>query len=278
MAQISYEIAQNLTENKSDIGFFSLKNDGDEAIVRFPYRSTEDFEILSVHTIKVNNTDRKISCLRNPHDPISACPLCANGKKYAGRFGEVDESAIQNKFFVKMLQYIRNADGTVTAQPVIWERPIGFAKELGNLMKEYGPLNECVFKLVRTGTGTSTRYTIMFGNPNVYRNDIYVNDTSAFDNYTALGRIVLNKTVAEINQYMITGDFPQTNNNNAQLAQHQQYATASNTVSTSQTFAQASEAVNSYAPDDVPFYDSSAQHTDSAPWETTPVMDRPRRY
>lgn len=102
MAQISYadyEQAVNSPSNKTEgnrVGYFNLKNDQDEAIVRFAYSSSQEFDLVGVHTIKVGNAYRKINCLRTPHDPLEVCPLCASGAKTA------------SKFFVKLIEYVKD--------------------------------------------------------------------------------------------------------------------------------------------------------------------------
>jgi len=52
MAKISFEEAQsNVNSNSTGIGFFSLADDGDEAIVRILHDSTDSFDIVTVHEV-----------------------------------------------------------------------------------------------------------------------------------------------------------------------------------------------------------------------------------
>ena len=115
--------AYSTSGNGNDVGFFTLRNDKDEAIVRFLCDSTDDFEILTVHDIKVGDKYRKINCIRDFHDPVDACPLCASGTK------------INQRFFIKMIQYDKVPDpatGNVNIIPkaVLWERSTAYAKSL----------------------------------------------------------------------------------------------------------------------------------------------------
>ena len=50
----------------NDVGFFTLKNDNDEAVVRFMCDSTDDFEILTVHDVQIGQRYRKVNCIRDP--------------------------------------------------------------------------------------------------------------------------------------------------------------------------------------------------------------------
>ena len=206
MAKISFETAQefatqNSTTNATDVKFFSLKNDGDTAVVRIMHDSVEDFDILTTHTVTIDGKQRKVSCIRGKDEPIDNCPLCAKEGRFSARI------------FIHMIQYISNPDGTVTAQPVIWERGSDtYAPKLRNLITEYGPLSENVFKIRRNGRAgdASTTYDILFGSPAVYQEQTYIKMPNAFDKYSVLGTVVLDKKYPEIVEYVNTGSFPKT--------------------------------------------------------------------
>ena len=78
MAQVKFEDINDVSSQVSpnSIGYFGLKNDGDEAVVRFMHDDVSTFEILTVHDIVINGKHRKINCIRDPHDPLEKCPLC----------------------------------------------------------------------------------------------------------------------------------------------------------------------------------------------------------
>lgn len=208
-ANTSNSNAGSGNNNRNSVGFFSLANNNDEAVVRFIEDSSDNFEILSVHRATVNGKSRSISCVRGDHDPINACPFCESG------------NPISRRIFIKMIQYIKNPDGTITAQPVMWERPANFAFTLQSYIDNYGPLSDIVCKVIRHGVKNDvhTTYEIV---PNlskaIYRDDLYVCDKTPFQNYTVLGRIVMDRTADEISQYLATGDFPMRQRNDAATA------------------------------------------------------------
>ena len=204
MARINfndYQKVQDQYENNSgtDIGFFSLKNNGDEAIVRIMHDSSEDFDIIGAHSIQVGNRYPNVECLRNPNDPVDVCPLCKSGAKFS------------YKFFVHMIQYTTDEAGNVVAKPVVWERS---AKQMGQklvtMIQEYGPLSDLIFKIRRNGApgDMKTTYEMMMANPAVYRPEMYPRMDEAFANYNVSGRHVMSKTAEEMIQYLNTGSFP----------------------------------------------------------------------
>lgn len=209
MARINYdtfqETAAAISESGDGIKMFNLKNDGDEAIVRILHDSIDDFDILTTHSIKIGEKFRKISCIRDPREPIDNCPLCKTNVK------------IQQRFFIHMLVYTKDNTGNIICTPMVWERNANeFAKKFKTLIDEYGPLSESVFKIKRNGKAGSmdTTYEILYCNPSIYTAQLYPINKDAFTNYDTLGRIVLDKTFDEIVTYLNTGNFPQTNNTN----------------------------------------------------------------
>lgn len=215
MARISFDTfqetaAQDTGNGNYAVKLFSLKDDGDEAVVRIMHDSVEDFDIITTHPIKLGENYRKVSCIRDPREPMDKCPLCQAGHK------------IQQRFFIHMIQYEKDPQtGAVVATPVVWERAAReYATKLKTLIDEYGPLSQCVFKIRRNGKkGTmDTTYEILYGNPNIYRPDIYVADKGALEGYTALGKVVLDKDYNELTQFIATGNFPQRQQPNNNVA------------------------------------------------------------
>lgn len=204
MAKLSYDMLQDSQDSAPKqfsgqrVGFFNLKDDGDEAIVRFLYDSVEEFEIFSVHSIYVGGKPRKISCLRSPKEPIDNCPLCK------------DEQQVQQRFYVRLIQYVKDENGNIVALPKIWERSKGFAQTLKGLLDEYGPLKDNVFKVKRFGkAGTKeTTYQAFFCNPRVYKPDIYPNNEELFKGYKVLGGLVIDKNFDEVQYFVDNGEFP----------------------------------------------------------------------
>lgn len=216
MAYVPYEsIVKNETNssNKPQIQYFSLKNDGDEAIVRFIYDTKEQMDILTVHDVVVGKYHRKISCLRNPSDPVATCPFCVektedNKYKYP----------LLQRFYVKLIQYVKAEDGSIVAVPKIWERPTEFAQQIYNYIQCYAPFSDTICKIVRRGEAGSlkTKYDIIPNlSKNVFPDSVYVKDFSAFNNYKVLGGAVMSRGFDDCCTYVATGNFPFHNKDGA---------------------------------------------------------------
>ncbi len=197
--------------SNSDIGFFTLKNDGDEAVVRFMCDSVDDFDIQMVHNITLGNKYRKVACLRDPREPIDNCPMCAAG------------TPLTTRFFIKLISYNKVADpqtGNVMIVPkaMVWERATSYAKTLKSYLDNYGPLSDVICKIIRHGAAgdMKTTYEIV---PNlskqIYRDDIYVKDPSLFGTFETLGSIVMKKDYNEMTTFLTTGNFPEKPKENA---------------------------------------------------------------
>lgn len=174
----------------SRVGFFGLKDDGDEAIVRFAYSNPDEIEVFTTHAVTINGKFRKVNCLRTFKDPIDNCPLCAAGQNF------------QQRVYIKLIEYVRNDDGTITPTPKVWERSSSYVQILTNLFTEYGDISDCVFKIKRAGAkgDMKTTYSIMFGNPSIYNSQLYPKDFSAFENYKILGGPLMDKNYDELKE------------------------------------------------------------------------------
>ena len=206
MAQVTFDnaMAENTSNNQQNgVGFFTLKNDGDFAIVRFMEESVNDFDLLTVHDVKVNDRYRKLNCLRNASEPMEKCPACMANLK------------INTKIFIHLLQYKQDENGNIVVEPKVWERSLFYANQLKDLIINYGDLRNCIFKITRNGKAgdMKTTYNIMYCPPQMYPPENYPLKPELFDNYKALGTVVLDKTASEIQTYLSTGSFPQSQNN-----------------------------------------------------------------
>lgn len=188
MGRVSFNDAENYGGNGG--GFFSLKNDKDTARVRFLLDGVKDLDNITyaVHKIKLNNTDRYVSCLRNYSDPMDKCPLCATGSK------------VQLRFFVPLY----NED----VQDVqIWDRGKNFANKLSSLMSRYGektPLVSHLFDIERIGKAGDMKTT--YETYEVEEDGTMLEDLPEAPE--VLGGIVLDKTEDEINYFLDEGEFP----------------------------------------------------------------------
>ncbi len=201
MAQFSYESYQQRQQNKQfeggNIRFFNfLKNDGDVVLVRFPYTSPNEFELYDLHRVSVNGNYRFVNCIREANQPTTACPLCAKGDVAKGRF------------IVKMLVYVQGQNG-IEVVPCVWDRPTGFAKTLAER------LNDChnvVYKIKRIGAkgDKNTTYDIMpTMNPQIYNEQTYPSDFSAFANFKPNNFAFLDRNFEELTQFVNTGVMPE---------------------------------------------------------------------
>ena len=166
-------------------GYFSLKNDGDTARVRFLYRDIEDVQGYSVHEVVHNGKKRYVNCLREYGDPISACPMCESGNQP------------RVKYFIPLY----NVD---TGTSVTWERGKQFGSKLSSLCSHYPNLVQHTFEIERHGAQGSTSTTY-----DIYENG--VDETVDLDDFTVehpLGGLILDKTAEEMQTYLRTGAFP----------------------------------------------------------------------
>lgn len=193
MSQISYksfEVSKqaNTQSQGPRVGFFALKNNGDEAIVRILHDSPEDFDIMAVHPVVINGKHRKMNCIRDARDEINACPLCAAGEP------------IQQRLYIHLLEYVRQDDGSVKPFARVWERSVQYISTLKNLIDEYGPLSDNIFKIKRNGEPGSmdTTYSILYASPNTCNPNIYVKDMELAKNIKSLGSAVIDKNYDEL--------------------------------------------------------------------------------
>lgn len=202
MAQISFEdfsrMPSESSNNNNLPGYFTLKNNGDEALVRFMYSSTADFNIYTIHPINIKGKYRECNCLRNANAPLSECPLCESG------------TSIRQSFYIKLLQYTTNPDGSVVTEAKVWSRSGAYINKLAGLINEYGDLKNVVFKVRRNGASGSmdTTYDILFANPNVYTPERYPLRDDLFANFSPFQGFCLNKNRDEMNYFIEHGEFP----------------------------------------------------------------------
>ena len=256
MAQINLNdvYSNDGTNNNNQVGFFNLQGDGDEAVVRFMVDSIEDLEILTVHDIFVNGKFRQISCVRDPREPIDKCPLCAKEEK------------IKQVVFIKMLQYVNGPNG-IEVHPVVWQRNAStYAFRMKGYLDNYGPMSNILCKVIRHGAkgDLKTSYDIIPNlNPAQFPQENYPIMTEAFNDYKACGRIVLDKSVDEINTFIATGNFPENN---------------VKSTPTPQVTPQPMEVMGTYNPTNTNEIPATPNIPVSNGIPETPNMQRPTRY
>ena len=291
---------QSRKDSDYSVKFFSIQ-DGESAVVRLMVDTTNDFDIRSVHRVKMDGYDygRNVNCINDTHNP-STCPLCAAGIK------------LEQKLFLRMLQY-KVVNNQVEVVPVVWERSVFDkvfgAQKLVNYITDYGPLSDIVCKITRNGTGLNTTYTLSMALnilPNtkaVYRDDIYVKKTDAFGDFNVLGVSIMDKNFDELTQFIATGKFPERVKTDAPETPSYTAPTmpgvptniptmtnsaipdevAGSTIPVANNFGAttidtqpitATPATRTYTPTTP----TNAPTTASAPWDNNGGFNRPRRY
>lgn len=187
MARFTYDQADSFGGNGGH-GFFSLKNDGDIAKVRFLYDSLEDVTGVAVHQVEVDGKKRYVNCLREYGRPVDDCPFCKSG------------SFVNAKLFIPVYD--------VDSQQVkIWERGKKFFGKMSSLCQRYAasePLCSHTFEIERHGKPGDTATTY----------EIYEcgKDSSVLADLPEvpeiIGGVVLDKSADEMRYYLDYGSFP----------------------------------------------------------------------
>ena len=198
--------------------FSSLKDDGDETVVRLDYDSPKDFKVVAIHRVVNKNKWMAVACLKDSfHETNDNCPLCKSGNK------------MSTKIFVKLLEYSKTEDGKVIAEPKVWERGVGFVPSVMEAISDAvedgkiqagTKIRDLVFKIKRIGAkgNVDTKYKVKVLNPTVCPETEFVKDFSAFDNYDLSRHAYYVKTEDELKQFLATGEFPATTAKEAPVA------------------------------------------------------------
>ena len=264
--------AQNNSANTNiKIGFFKLKNDQDEALIRINVKSMEDLQFATVHQLGAAQKWMKVGCLNPVGSYSDNCPLCS-----AVAAGNTSIGKASKKVFVQMLvSYKDNVTGQFSAAvPVIWERPAGFATEIAGKLRDYGPLNERVFKVTRNGAAGSMQTTYAISYIPVYdKPEAVPTDFSAFNNFNIAKHSFWEKSVEDINTFLSTGSFPEYVKNQAPA--EGAYVAPTTPVASTPTYTQPNTIVTTTTPYVAP----AAPVVEEAPVTAQPAVntDRPQR-
>ena len=108
-----------------------------------------------------------------------------------------------------LVSYKDASTGAYTpAQPVVWERPAGFSKELATKLRDYENLAAHVFKVTRIGAGKDTKYSLDYI-PLYDKPETVPADFSAFNNFDITKHSFWVKTAEDLEGYLATGSFQQ---------------------------------------------------------------------
>ena len=221
MSQFSYSDYQNTiakaqggsSASSVKVGFFKLKNDGDEALVRINCATIEDLKFANVHKPAFGKKFEglgtgftPVSCLNEVGSYSDACPFC----RAAAEGHDVIMKAAKTVYLELLVAYKDpQTGGWSAAQPVIWERPAGFSREIATKLRDYGSLKDIIFKVTRQGSGKETKYSLDYI-PVYNKPEIIPADFSAFDNFNINKHSYWEKPAADLEAYLATGHFPET--------------------------------------------------------------------
>lgn len=199
MAEFSfdgYKATYSKSEKRPDLNYFKIKEDEGVAIVRFNYASLNDVKVYTIHKVGKFPHTKTVNCLME-HGDTNECPLCASGNERMGRL------------YVPLIEYVQDAQGNVSINPCIWERPYSFKDKIKSLIEEYGDLRDYIFKIKRIPGAKYPTYDLIPANPKMYTDEIYHKDFSAFTDLKIVGRFVPDRTFEDLLTYVKTGELPQ---------------------------------------------------------------------
>lgn len=171
-------------------GYFSLKDDGDTARVRFMYNGIDDLEGYAVHEVEIDGKKRYVNCLRDYNSPIDDCPFCRE----------------HNRQVAKLFIPVYNIEED---KMQVWERGKKYFAKITSLISRYSdaktPFCSQVFDIERHGkkNDTSTQYEIY---PVGSADDTTLEDLPELP--TIIGGLVLDKTAEDMEYYLEEGYFP----------------------------------------------------------------------
>jgi hypothetical protein len=145
--KLTREQARNLSGGGSS--YFKL-DEGKSAMVRFLYNTMDDMEPEACHSVKDPNGQsqypQNVLCARETEaSPKSDCIYCEQGLAQVARY----------------IVPIYNED---TKEIQYWVRSSNFEKKLAVHTEDFNgkaPISGQVFKIIRTGSGTSTDYELI---------------------------------------------------------------------------------------------------------------------
>lgn len=189
MARINYE---DVDKYGTDSEFLKLQNDGDMVTAQLLISDMDDIDIYVCHNVEVGKWDngnaktRFVNCLRDYDDPLDVCPLCAAGLKQQ---------------VVMMLAMVDHDDRKIK----IWNRGKTFIPKIKNFVNRWGDMTQKPVDIIRNGKkgDMSTTYDIQISPSEPI-------DVSQYTKPEFLGGYILDKKPHEMQTYLDTGSFPNT--------------------------------------------------------------------
>lgn len=170
-------------------GYFSLKDDGDSAVVRFLYNQPDgsDIDYFLVHEVQIDGKKRYVSCNsvdENGESHPDDCPLCKAGNKP------------KEKLFLQLVA----SDNPDSVQ--IWERGSSFVSKIITYLNEFGNLSAVKIKVIRRGKkgDQKTQYEFM----PMGKDDVKLEDLPQKQELE--GSLIIKANIDEMNQ-IIAGTY-----------------------------------------------------------------------
>lgn len=140
------EAIKNVMDKYASVAgdWFTIKDDGDTAKVRFQHGDDSDLDIFVVHKVQIAGKDKYIVCLSSVG---MECPLCADPE---GRFRP------SVKIFLSL------EDGREDGKVKIWDRGRTEIPNILGLIGRYGRLDGRYYDIMRHGKPKSTDTTYQF--------------------------------------------------------------------------------------------------------------------
>lgn len=215
MSQFTYEdyqkyqkdvaSAQNKT-SRAKIGFFKLKDDNDEALVRLDVKNLDDLTFNTVHVLQANGKWMRVTCLNKLSQFEDNCELCK-----AVKDGNTAIGRALKKVYIRLLaSYKDKATGAwAPAVPVVWECPATMSSDIASKIKNFGNLQDVIFVVTRHGVAgdRKTTYTIEYV-PIFNKPEFIPSDFSAFENFDLSKHSFWVKSAEDLHTFLTTGNFP----------------------------------------------------------------------
>ena len=148
------DYSKEVAERESDAGtrekinYFSMK-DGEKRMMVINFDpNTEPMHFVHNYFSNADSRYTKIKCLG------SGCPLCAKARS----FGKTDKNFFKSYSSPRVFLQLFDEEGV----EFVWERPFKFVQaSVVPLIEELGDLSKVFVTIVRTGSGTDTKYNIL---------------------------------------------------------------------------------------------------------------------
>lgn len=182
MSRVKFDEMDKYTA-KSSGNWFSLKDDGDVARVRFLFDSLDDLPIR-VHDIQIGESYRTVACLRDYDDPVHKCPLCESG----------------NNPRVKLYIPLYDEDDQLVK---FWQRPQSFGTKIASQFSRYKNFPSHLFEIERHGKAGDRQTTY-----ELFEVDSDDKSLADFEVPDAIGTVVMDKTSDDMDYYLEHEEFP----------------------------------------------------------------------